>query len=147
MIGVPSDDDVSRVQKRLSGPLLDRIDLHVEVPRVEYDKLASDGVAESSRAVRARVEAARRRQWARFDGTPIASNAEMGVRELKRWCTLDTAGEALLKAAVQQLGLSARAYHRVIKLARTIADLAGEERIGAHHVAEALQYRPRERLV
>jgi len=93
--------------------------------------------------VRERVEAARRRQWARFDGTPIASNAEMGVRELKRWCALDAAGEALLTAAVQQLGLSARAYHRVLKVARTIADLAEVERIAPPHLAEAIQYQRR----
>ena len=128
---------VDRYQKRLSGPLLDRIDLHIEVPRVEYEKLAADSVAESSAAVRARVEAARSRQWARFEGSRVASNAEMGIRELKLHCGLDPAGEALLKAAVQRLGLSARAYHRVLKVARTIADLAAADRIGPAHLAEA----------
>jgi len=117
--------------------LLDRIDLHIDVPRVEYEKLAADSVAESSAAVRARVEAARSRQWARFEGSRVASNAEMGIRELKLHCGLDPAGEALLKAAVQRLGLSARAYHRVLKVARTIADLAAAERIGPAHLAEA----------
>jgi magnesium chelatase family protein len=134
---------VDRYQKRLSGPLLDRIDLHVDVPRVEYEKLAADSVAESSAAVRARVEAARARQWARFDGSRVASNAEMGIRELKLHCGLDPAGEALLKAAVQRLGLSARAYHRVLKVARTIADLASVGRIGPAHLAEAIQYQRR----
>jgi len=128
---------VERYQKRLSGPLLDRIDLHVEVPRVQYEKLAADTLGESSAIVRARVEAARTRQWARFEGTHAASNAEMGIRELKRFCALDAAGEALLKAAVQRLGLSARAYHRVLKVARTIADLAEAEQIGPAHLAEA----------
>ncbi len=96
---------VSRYRKRLSGPLLDRIDLHAEVPRVDYEKLSSDGLSESSAAVRARVEAARARQWARFATTGangaapgLTSNAEMGVREVRRWCVLDRAGEALLRA-------------------------------------------------
>src|SRR5215213_8504426 len=134
---------VDRYQKRLSGPLLDRIDLHVEVPRVEYEKLAADTIAESSAVVRGRVEAARQRQWARFEGSRVASNAEMGIRELKLFCALDAAGEALLKAAVQRLGLSARAYHRVLKVARTIAYLAGVDRIGPAHLAEAIQYQRR----
>jgi magnesium chelatase family protein len=134
---------VDRYQKRLSGPLLDRIDLHVEVPRIEYEKLAADSVAESSSAVRARVEAARARQWDRFAGSRVASNAEMGIRELKLHCGLDPAGEALIKAAVQRLGLSARAYHRVLKVARTIADLAAADRIGPAHLAEAIQYQRR----
>ncbi|HZO27443.1 MAG TPA: YifB family Mg chelatase-like AAA ATPase [Chloroflexota bacterium] len=134
---------VDRYQKRLSGPLLDRIDLHIDVPRVEYEKLAADSVAESSAAVRVRVEAARQRQWARFEGSRVASNAEMGIRELKLHCGLDPAGEALLKAAVQRLGLSARAYHRVLKVSRTVADLAGADRIGPAHLAEAIQYQRR----
>jgi magnesium chelatase family protein len=138
-----AESEVSRYRKRLSGPLLDRIDLHVEVPRVDYDKLASDGLAETSAAVRARVEAARARQWARFEGTRLASNAEMGVREVRRWCALDGAGEALLRAAVQQLGLSARAYHRVLKVARTVADLAASDQILPPHLAEAIQYQRR----
>jgi len=136
-------DAVDRYQKRISGPLLDRIDLHVEVPRVEYEKLAADTTAESSATVRARVEAARRRQWSRFEGTRVASNAEMGIRELKAHCALDAPSESLMKAAVQRLGLSARAYHRVLKVARTIADLAESERIGPAHLAEAIQYQRR----
>ena len=134
---------VSRYRKRLSGPLLDRIDLHVEVPRVDYGKLSDDGLAEPSSAVRARVEAAPARQWDRFCGSRLGSNAEMGVKDVRQWCRLDPSGEALLRAAVQQLGLSARAYHRVLKVARTIADLANAEQIGTPHLAEAIQYQRR----
>ncbi len=134
---------MSRYQKRLSGPLLDRVDLHVEVPRVEYDKLAGDGAAEPSSAVRARVESARERQRARFAGTKLAANADMGVAEVRRHCAVDGAGQALLRAAVDRLHLSARAYHRVLKVSRTIADLAGSEEIGPQHLAEAIQYQRR----
>src|SRR5205814_3028862 len=119
------------------GPLMDRSDLHVDVPRVEYDKLAADMLAESSAVARARVEAARQCQWVRFEGLRVASNAEMGIRELKRHCPLDAAGEALLKAAVQRLVLSGTAYHQVLKAARTIAELAHSDRIGPVHLAEA----------
>jgi magnesium chelatase family protein len=136
---------VARYQKRISGPLLDRIDIHLDVPRVEYEKLAGTTLAEDSATVRGRVEQARDRQRVRFAGTSLVCNAEMGSAELRRYCPLDAASEALLRAAMRQLQLSARAYHRVIKLARTIADLAGDDQIAAHHVAEALQYRPRER--
>ncbi len=138
-----SEAMVTRYHKRLSGPLLDRIDLHVQVPRVEYDKLAADRAGEPSAAVRVRVEAARTRQWERFRGTRISSNAEMGVAEVRDYCQLDSSGQSLMRAAVQQLHLSARAYHRVLKVARTIADLAGSDRIGPVHLAEAVQYQRR----
>jgi magnesium chelatase family protein len=134
---------VSRYQKRLSGPLLDRLDIHVEVPRVDYDKLVGDGRAEPSVTVRERVEAARERQRVRFAGTRLAANADMGVAEVRAHCAVDAAGQALLRAAVAQLHLSARAYHRVLKVARTIADLAGAESIAATHLAEAIQYQRR----
>jgi magnesium chelatase family protein len=134
---------VGRYQKRLSGPLIDRIDLHVEVPRVEYEKLVGETPGESSGAVRARVEAARTRQLARFSGTRLAANADMGVAEVRAYCALDPTGQALMKAAVSQLNLSARAYHRVLKVARTIADLAGVEAIGPAQLAEAIQYQKR----
>jgi magnesium chelatase family protein len=124
--------------------LLDRIDIHLDVPRIEYEKLADRRAGEPSAAVRARVESARAAQTARFAGTPLLTNADMGPRELREYAPLDAAGEALMKAAVRQLHLSARSYHRVLKLARTIADLAGAEQIAPQHVAEALQYRPRQ---
>jgi len=134
---------VSRYQKRISGPLLDRIDIHVEVPRVDYEKLSSDRLGEPSSAVRARIEAARERQRARFEGTALTCNADMGPAEIRQYCRVDEAGQSLLKAAMQQMHLSAHAYHRVLKLARTIADLADSEHIQTTHIAEAIQYRPR----
>src|SRR5258708_6594825 len=134
---------IARYQKKISGPLLDRIDIHVEVPRVDYEKLADKRQVEDSKTVRARVQAARERQLERFKGTKLTCNAEMGPTEVREFCQPDASGEKLLKAAVQQLHLSARADHRVLKLARTIADLAGSEMIMANHVAEAVQYRPR----
>src|SRR5437588_2804588 len=115
---------IARYQKRISGPLLHRIDVHVEVPRVDYEKLADKRQVENSETIRKRVQAARERQLHRFEGTRLTCNAEMGPNEVRDFCQTDTSGEKLLKAATQQLHLSARAYHRVLKLARTIADLA-----------------------
>lgn len=134
---------VARYQKRVSGPLLDRFDIHVDVPRVKYEKLSSEEASEPSAAIRARVRAARARQHERFKGTSLLTNADMGPADIRTFCHLDGAGQQLMKHAVRQLNLSARAYHRILKLARTIADLAGAERIEAHHLAEAIQYRPR----
>ena len=139
-----SNSMVSRYQKRISGPLLDRIDIHIEVPRVEYEKLADDRLGEPSAGIQSRVEAARDRQRARFkDSHGMLSNADMGPAEVREHCPVDEAGRNLLRAAMQQLQMSARAYHRILKLARTIADLAGSETIETAHLAEAIQYRPR----
>lgn len=139
-----STANVLRYQKRISGPLLDRIDIHVHVPRVEYEKLAGDRLGEKSETIRARVEQARERQRQRFAGTNLQVNADMGPAEVRQYCTLDDAGKQLLRSAMQQMQLSARAYHRILKLARTIADLAESDKIETHHLAEAIQYRPRQ---
>ncbi len=136
---------VSRYQHRISGPLLDRLDLFVDVPRVEYAELTEGAPGERSASVRARVVEARARQLERLRGTAQASNAEMGPLEVRRHCQDALAEDAapLLAAATERLGLSARAFHRVLKVARTIADLAGSDRIESAHVAEAIQYRRR----
>jgi magnesium chelatase family protein len=137
---------IQRYQKRISGPLLDRIDIHIEVPRVEYEKLSDRRAGESSEAVRGRVAAARVLQQARYAGTKLVTNADMGPKELNAYVALDSAGEQMMKAAVRQLQLSARGYHRVLKLARTIADLGEAEHVAVSHLAEALQYRARANL-
>ena len=134
---------VTRYQKRISGPLMDRIDIHMQVPRVEYQKLRDMQPGESSAVVRERVEAARERQRVRFEGIGIASNADMRPAQIRRYCGLDDPCQALMKTAMRQLQLTARAYHRVLKLARTIADLAVADEITQVHLAEALQYRPK----
>ena len=134
---------VSRYQKRISGPLLDRIDIHVEVPAVDYDKLSDERLGEPSASIRGRVEQARAVQRQRFAGTRLTCNADMGPAEVREVCVVDGTGKALLRAAMEQLRMSARAYHRILKLARTIADLAGAKDIQTHHLAEAIQYRPR----
>lgn len=135
---------IKRYQGRISGPLLDRIDIHVDVPRVDYDRLMSDGRAETSASVRERVEQARIRQRQRLSGRHgLYANADMGPGEIQELCVLQPDARQLLDMSVRRMQLSARAYHRVLKLSRTIADLADSERIGVTHVAEALQYRPR----
>jgi magnesium chelatase family protein len=135
---------ISRYQHKLSGPLLDRIDIHLDVTRVDYEKLSDNRAGERSEAIRARVQVARERQACRFGGaSALTCNADMGVADVRVHCVLDDAGRSLMKAAMSQLQLSARAFHRVLKLARTIADLAGSDAIKVTHLAEALQYRPR----
>jgi magnesium chelatase family protein len=134
---------VTKYQKRISGPLLDRIDIHIEVPRVDYEKLSGDRVGESSETIQTRVQAARDIQNKRFangQGTDIVCNADMRVGQIRQFCRLQDEGQSLMRAAMTQLNLSVRAYHRILKLARTIADLAGSEEIQSVHLAEALQY-------
>jgi magnesium chelatase family protein len=140
---VCSNSTITRYQKRISGPLLDRIDIHLDVPRIEYEKLSDERSGESSADVRARVELARGRQLERLGGAALRANADMGPKEVQLHCKLDASGDALMSAAMRQLQLSARSYHRILKLARTIADLAGDDAVRSHHLAEALQYRPK----
>lgn len=132
---------IARYQKKISGPLLDRIDLHIEVPRVQFDKLASLDLEESSEKIRARVEEARNIQKLRFKDTSIHTNSEMRNQELRKFCVLDEPSINLLRTATHQLHLSARSYNRILKLSRTIADLAHSSNIQLEHIAEALQFR------
>ncbi len=134
-----------RYRNRLSGPLLDRIDLHVQVPRISYRELAEKTEAESSQAIRRRVEEARQRQQQRFAGSRTLSNAAMSPRQMRRFCQLDEPGRQLMEMVTDRLGFSARTYTRILKVARTIADLAGDDNIRQPHLAEAIQYRSLDR--
>ena len=135
---------VTKYQKRISGPLLDRIDIHIEVPRVDYEKLSGNKLGETSETIRKRVQNARDIQNQRFaNSTDIVCNADMRIGEVRQFCQLQPEGQSLMRAAMSQLNLSARAYHRILKLSRTIADLAGSEEIQSTYLAEALQYRPK----
>jgi magnesium chelatase family protein len=134
---------VARYQRRISGPFIDRVDIFVEVPHIEYEKLADNRLGEKSEKVRGRVEVARAIQRKRFAGTRVICNSEMTPAEVREFCALEESAQSLLKAAMKQLYLSARAFHRILKLARTIADLEGADIIKPNHLAEAIQYRPR----
>ncbi len=132
---------IRRYLQRISGPLLDRVDIHIEVPRLARDDLLTPTDGEPSGAARQRVQAARRRQAQRFTGNGIFCNAHMRPRDIKQFCPLSDEVTTFLSKAIDQLGLSARAFDRVVKLSRTIADLDGAEQIALPHVAEAIQYR------
>ena len=136
-----SQKDVEKYVSKISGPLLDRMDLQVSVPSVEFEAMRRREKAESSAAVRERVNAARDIQKKRFAGTPITCNAYMTAPMVGEFCRLDAAGEKLLKGAFDRLGLTARSHDKLLRVARTIADLDGSERIESFHLAEAIQYR------
>lgn len=136
---------VQKYRNRISGPILDRIDLHIDVPSVEYEKLRSDGGAEKSALIRERVAKARNIQLQRFSGEGIYSNAQMKPRHIKKYCRPDSTGQSILDQAVRRLGFSARAYHRILKVARTIADLEGRHELESNHLMEAIQYRSLDR--
>ena len=131
---------------RISGPLLDRIDIHIEVPAVKYKELSAETRSEKSEVVRKRVIQARKIQLERFKEVKhIYNNGDMGSREVRQYCKLDSAGAELLKMAMTKLGLSARAYDRILKVSRTIADLDNSEGILSQHISEAIQYRSLDR--
>ncbi len=132
---------IQQYRNRMSGPLMDRIDLHVEVPNVSYREMSCKKPAESSVAIRKRVSKARAIQAERFARLKIYTNSQMSSRHIRRHCTLDDASSRILETAMDRLGLSARAYHRILKIARTIADLDGQARMASAHVLEAIQYR------
>jgi magnesium chelatase family protein len=136
---------IQRYRSRISGPLLDRIDIHIEVPAVKYKDLTERSTGEPSDAIRARVNAARALQLERFKGLTIYCNAQMGAREQRRYCEVEPSAEKLLEVAINRLGLSARAYTRILKVARTVADLDRSPTIQASHVSEAIQYRSLDR--
>ena len=134
---------VSRYQRRISGPFIDRVDIFVEVPHIDYEKLTDEQLGEPSKKVQERVTAARQRQLKRSEKTSLTSNSEMTPTEIREMCRVEESAQSLLQAAMKQLYLSARAFHRILKLAMTIADLEASDTIKAQHVAEAIQYRPR----
>ena len=136
---------IKQYMQRISGPLLDRIDIHINVPRVEYHKLRHITEGGPSSEIRGRVNAARKRQQERFEGTGIYSNSQMRERDIKEFCQIPNEAQALLKHAVDSLGMSARAYNRIFKIGRTIADIEGTDELGTAHVAEAIHYRTLDR--
>jgi magnesium chelatase family protein len=141
-----SPREIQNYLNRISGPLLDRIDIHVEVPAVKFREITAERTGETSAQIRERVVAARKRQQERFKGKrTITCNARMGTKDLKAFCALDEGTLELLKMAIAELKLSARAYDRILKVARTIADLAGSDRLTSDHLSEAIQYRSLDR--
>ncbi len=136
-----SSHQIHRYRSKISGPLLDRIDIHVDVPAVPYQDLMKETHAEPSSSIRKRVNAARMIQAKRFKRTKIYCNAQMGSRHIRNHCKIGADSRNLLETAIEKLGLSARAFNRILKIARTIADLDGQSNIGVDHISEAIQYR------
>ena len=136
---------IQRYRSKISGPLMDRIDIHAEVPAVKYRDLASRDSGEPSREIKRRVDQARKVQLDRFKGIKIYCNAQMTNRHIKKYCQIDETSQKLLEVAIDKFGLSARAYTRILKVARTIADLEGQENIQPAHLSEAIQYRTLDR--
>jgi magnesium chelatase family protein len=142
-----SPSQIQRYRAKISGPLLDRIDLHIEAPALAIRELQNAQPGESSATIRARVQAARDRQLERFRGTKVTSNARMSHAQIRTHCAIDATLAEMLQHAMEELALSARAYDRILKVARTIADLAASDRIEANHLLEAIQYRSLDRNV
>ena len=138
---------ILRYRSKISGPLLDRIDIHIEVPAVKYRDLTGEASGEDSETVKQRVNGARRIQRDRFTGKRLFCNAQMTSRHLKKYCRIGDDSKGLLEQAIDKLGLSARAYTRILKISRTIADLEGMETISPAHVSEAIQYRSLDRTL
>jgi magnesium chelatase family protein len=135
---------VSRYKRKLSGPILDRIDLHIEVPRLKFEKLSGSKPSEESKKVKERVMQAREIQKNRFKKLSLITNSEMNTKLIGQFCSIGEPEKQLLRAAINQMNLSPRAYHRILKVARTIADLSGEKNINTNHLAEAVQFRFKE---
>ena len=140
-----SSIQIQRYISKISGPLLDRIDIHIDVPAVKFKELASTTTGEPSSSIRERVAHARHVQLERFHGEGVFSNAQMPTRLIRKYCVVDSASKALLENAITRLGLSARAYDRILKVSRTLADLEGKDTIESGHVSEAIQYRTLDR--
>jgi magnesium chelatase family protein len=136
---------IQRYVSKISGPLLDRIDIHIDMPAVRFQELRQEAGGESSDAIRARVIKTRERQLERFQGEKIYCNAQMSSRQIRKYCDIAPESERLLESAMNRLGLSARAHDRILKVARTIADLEAEENISSAHLSEAIQYRSLDR--
>jgi magnesium chelatase family protein len=137
--------EMQRYMNKLSGPLLDRIDIHIEVQKVEFDQLTDKRKGENSLTIRNRVLVAREAQTERYKDLEISYNAQMGPKEIEKYCQLDEVSQNLIKVAMEKLGLSARAYDRILKVSRTIADLDESETLNSSHIGEAIQYRSLDR--
>jgi magnesium chelatase family protein len=136
---------INRYRSRVSGPLMDRIDIHIDVPAVPYKELSKEYACEKSESIQQRVSDARELQLARFTNDKIYANGQMKTRHMKKYCSLTSDAQGLLDTAMQKLGLSARAYSRILKVSRTIADLDASYNIDGRHIAEAIQYRTLDR--